>query len=67
MSVRTSISCAAQSLSTRPGMLSGPAAFRGLILNRVFFTSAGERQSTWSFGDVSSFCAGVTFFISNRE
>ncbi len=43
MSVRTSVSCAAQSLSTRPGMLSGPAAFRGLILDRVFLTLAGER------------------------
>ncbi len=28
ISVRTSVSCAAQSFSTRPGMLSGPAAFR---------------------------------------
>ncbi len=43
MSVRTSVSCAAQSLSTRPGMLSGPAALRGLILDRVFLTSAGNR------------------------
>ncbi len=42
MSVMTSVSCTAQSLSTRPGMLSGPAAFRGLILERVFLTSAGE-------------------------
>ncbi len=67
MSVRTSVSCAAQSLSTRPGMLSGPAAFRGLILDRAFLTSTGERQSTWSFGDASSFCAGVSFSISNRE
>ncbi len=40
ISVRTSVSCAAQSFSTRPGMLSGPAAFRGLILDRVFLTSA---------------------------
>ncbi len=67
MSVRTSVSCAAQSLSTRPGMISGPAAFHALILDRVFLTSAGERQSTWSFGDASSFCAGVSFCISNRE
>ncbi len=38
ISFRTSVSCAAQSFSTRPGMLSGPAAFRGLILDRVFLT-----------------------------
>ncbi len=44
ISVRTSVSCAAQSFSTRPGMLSGPAAFRGLILDRVFLTS-GCRQT----------------------
>ncbi len=31
ISVRTSVSCAAQSFSTRPGMLSGPAAFRGMM------------------------------------
>ncbi len=41
--VRTSVSCAAQSFSTRPGMLSGPAAFRGLILDRFFLMSAGDR------------------------
>ncbi len=35
ISVRTSISCTAQSLSTRPGMLSGPTALHGLILHRV--------------------------------
>ncbi len=45
ISVRTSVSCAAQSFSTQPGMLSGPAAFRGLILDRVFLTSAADRQS----------------------
>ncbi len=55
ISVRTSVSCAAQSFSTRPGMLSGPAAFRGLILDRVFLTSAADRQSAWSLGGVGSF------------
>ncbi len=43
ISVRTSVSCSAQSFSTRPGMLSGPAALRGLILDRVFLTAAGDR------------------------
>ncbi len=32
ISVRTSVSCSAQSFSARPGMLSGPTALRGLIL-----------------------------------
>ncbi len=63
ISVRTSVSCSAQSFSTRPGMLSGPAALRGLILDRVFLTSARDR----SLGGVGSFCAGVSFCISNRE
>ncbi len=47
ISVRTSVSCAAQSFSTRPGMLSGPAALRGLILDRVFLTSPG-RWEVWA-------------------
>ncbi len=67
ISVRTSVSCSAQSFSTRPGILSGPAALRGLILDRVFLTSAGDRQSAWSLGGVGSFCADVLFCISNRE
>ncbi len=45
ISVRTSVSCSAQSFSTRPGILSGPAALRGLVLDRVFLTSAGDRWS----------------------
>ncbi len=60
ISVRTSVICSAHSFSTRPGMLSGPAAMRRLIIDRVFFTSAGDRQSAWSFGGVGSFCAGVS-------
>ncbi len=45
ISVRTSVSCSAQSFSTRPRILSGPAALSGLILDRVFLMSAGDRQS----------------------
>ncbi len=41
--------------STRPGMLSGPAAFRGLILDRVFLTSAADRQSAGRWEGVGSF------------
>ncbi len=51
----------------QPGILSGPAALRGLILDRVFLTLAGDRQSVWSLGGVDSFCAGVSFCISNHE
>uniref|UniRef100_A0A3B1JXY5 Leucine rich melanocyte differentiation associated n=2 Tax=Astyanax mexicanus TaxID=7994 RepID=A0A3B1JXY5_ASTMX len=46
MSVRTSVSWSAHSLSTLPGMLSGPAAFRGLTLRRVFLTSTAVRSLT---------------------
>ncbi len=35
ISLRTSVSCSAQSFSTWPGMLSGPAALHGLILDMV--------------------------------
>ncbi len=45
ISVRTSISCTAQSLSTWPGMFSGPTTLHGLILDRVFLMSAEERPS----------------------
>ncbi len=67
ISVRTSVSFSAQSFSARPGMLSGPTALRGLILDRVFLMLAGDRQSAWSLGGVGSFCAGVSFCILNRE
>ncbi len=67
ISVSTFVSCSAQSFSTRPGMLSGPAALRGLILDRVFLASTRDRQSAWSLGGVGSFCAGVSFCIPNCD
>ncbi len=66
ISVRTSVSCSAQSFSTRPGILSGPTALHGLILDRVFLTLAEDRQSAWSLGGVGSFCADVSFCILHR-
>ncbi len=46
---------AAQSFSTRQGMLSGPAALHGLILDRVLPYVSWERQSAWSLGGVAVF------------
>lgn len=45
MSVRTSVSSTAQSFSTQPGMLSGPAALCALIRERDLLTVAGDRDS----------------------
>lgn len=45
MSVKTPASCSAHSLSTLPGMLSGPADFCGLTLRRDLLASAVVRQS----------------------
>ncbi len=62
------LSAVQHSLSVRGQVYcQGPAALRGLILDRVFLTSAGDRQSAWSLGGVGSFCADVLFCISNRE
>ncbi len=67
ISVRTSVSCAAQSFSTRPGMLSGPAAFRGLILDRVLSYVGCRQTERLVVGRCGQFCAGVSFCISNRK
>ncbi len=48
MSVKTSFSSSAQSFSTRPGMLSGPAALRGLMVASVLFTLEEDRYRGWS-------------------
>lgn len=44
MSVKTSFSSSAQSFSTLPGMLSGPASFRVLMVESAFFTLAADRH-----------------------
>ncbi len=61
MSVKTSVSSTAQSLSTRPGMLSGPRALRALILLRDLLTLSGDSVITWSPGGGGVFCAVVLF------
>ncbi len=66
MSVKTSVSSTAQSLSTRPGMLSGPGALRALILLRDLLTLSGDRVITWSPGGGGAFCAVVLFCASKR-
>ncbi len=66
MSVKTSVSSTAQSLSTRPGMLSGPGALRALILLRDLLTLSGDSIITWSPGGGGVFCAVVLFCASKR-
>ena len=66
MSVKTSVSSSAQSLRTRPGMLSGPWAFLGFVLLRDFLTLPGDSVNTWSPGDGGVFCARVLLSASKR-
>ncbi len=66
MSVKTSVSSTAQSLSTRPGMLSGPGALRALILLRDLLTLSEDSVITWSPGGGGVFCAVVLFCASKR-
>lgn len=58
MSVNTSASWEAQSLSARPGMLAGPAALQGLIPSRVLLTSAWVTLRGTSPGGVVSLLLG---------
>src|SRR4029434_3030034 len=59
ISVKISLSSSAQSLSTRPGMFSGPVAFRGLIVESALFTLAADRHRAWSWGGWSFLWACV--------
>ncbi len=61
MSVKTSVSSTAQSLSTHPGMLSGPEALHALILLRDLLTLSRDSIITWSPGGGGVFCAVVLF------
>ena len=65
ISVRTPVSWSAHSLSTCPGMLSGPTAFRGFTLLRILLTSAVSRLSGCSSGQGTDFLAGVVLSASN--
>ena len=66
MSVKTSFSSSAQSYSTLPWRLSGPAAFRALMVMSVLFTLAADRHRGWSCGGGGVFCGRVLFCASNR-
>ncbi len=64
MSVKTSVSSTAQSLSTRPGMLSGPGALRALILLRDLLTLCGDSVIIWSPGRRwSLLCSGAVLCL----
>ncbi len=68
MSVKTSVSSTAQSLSTCPGMLSGPGALRALILLRDLFShclgtaSSPGRGRRWSL-----LCSGAVLCLKASE
>ncbi len=59
MSVKTSVSSTAQSLSTHPGMLSGPGALRALILLRISSRCPGTASSPGRREEVSLLCSGA--------
>ncbi len=67
MSVKTSASSTAQSLSTRPGMLSGPGAFRALILLRDLLALSGDSVITWSPGGGGVFCEWYCFVPQSEQ
>lgn len=66
MSVSTWSCWSAHSLSNRPGMLSGPAAFWMLTLLRVFRTLSTSIPRAFSSGWGVDFLTRVLFSASNR-
>lgn len=66
MSVKTSESSAAKSLSTRPGILSGPGALRTFILLRYLLMQSVVSVSTWSPGGGGVLCAVVLLCASKQ-
>ncbi len=67
MSVNTSDSWCAQSFNTRPGMLSGPAALRGLIPLRFLLTSAVDTLKGVSSNGGISLMQGVGVSGSSKR
>ena len=56
--MKTSVSSSAQSLSTQPGMLSGPAALLALLLLKDLLMLSEDSAHTWSPGRGEVFCTG---------
>ena len=59
MDVRTSASSLAHALRARPGMLSGPAALRGLMFLRTLCTCPDETVGGGERGRVLLVCEGL--------
>ena len=66
MSVKTSVSSPAQSLSARLGMLSDPGALRTLILLKDLLMLSGDSVRTWSPRGCGVFCSGLLLCASKR-
>ncbi len=66
MLVKTSASCSAQALSTRPGMPSGPAALCEFTLRKVAHMSLVERVSGRLSGVSTALMGGSVFPRSKR-
>lgn len=67
MSLTTFFSCSSQSFKTQLGTLSGPVAFRGLILEKTVLTFFGDNCSTWSLDDGGGFSNPLLFIASTSK